>query len=490
MTPVHNPSAKMTSKHQVTILVKGSGAPGEIFSLPEGTSLAVGKDESCGIVLNSPKISPRHCVLHFEKGKFAVTDWFTESGTWVNGEKIYAETQLRKGDTLVVGPFELNFSFGNEAETERGETLTWGIGYRQVEEPETVSETKPNTLSQSDHLQVAQDDDQAEALRYQIEELLSENAELKREVHFQKAMANARTSSDSPYDTAAADDSEQLRSEVEMLQAELLKKEQEFEELLARSGHDSPSEDAGSESGETMRLVQRLESLMEELKYSDERIRDLEGLVQASDEAAMAEKAEREQIAGWVSEIESRIAEREAQWRLEEDRLKRELAEMAARCAKAEERTEKTLTVSLNDAHIELQKDIEDLKGRNQIIVKELMKARADYHELAALVKKTGMSESDIRELNSKQSAMREQEIEIARERAAIARERAELANQREEIARSGSREAAVSVADPDQRIRLFREHLREIHDSEKEERRKNGLSGRIARLFRRLEDG
>jgi Inner membrane component of T3SS, cytoplasmic domain len=480
----------MTTKVQATILVKGPNSPDETHLLPDGASLVAGSDAACGIVLDAPKISPRHCVLHFEKGKLAVTDWFTESGTWVNGEKIYAETQLRKNDKLVVGPFEMSFSFSNCAESEQSELPTRPEVRGQVADYGLDVPSNAQSSLEPVRQQISRIDDEAEMLRYQIEELLSQNADLKREVHYQKAVASSHSADNSPYDVADIGESEQLRSEIESLHAELQRKDEEIEQLLAGTGDESGDETAGGSPSETLRLVNRLESLMDELKQSDDRIRDLEGLVQAADEAAMAERAEREQIGGWVSEIESRIAERESQWRLEEERLKRELAELTTRCQKAEQRAEKSLTVSMNDAHIELQRDIEDLKGRNQVIVKELMKARSDYHELATMIKKTGMSESEIREMNNKQSMIREQEIEIARERAAIARERAELANQREEIARVGSRELAPSVADPDQRIRMFREHLREIHDHEKEERRKSGLSGRIARLFRRLEDG
>ena len=88
------------------------------------------------------------------------------------------------------------------------------------------------------------------------------------------------------------------------------------------------------------------------------------------------------------------------------------------------------------------------------------------------------------------QATLREQHVQLARERAVLARQQAELASMRADLERS-SKAPDRRGDNIDSRVRVFREHLREIHDREQQEqqgRSERGLAARIAQIWRRLE--
>ena len=80
-----------------------------IHRMQDGTSLIIGNDENCGLSLEHNAIAAKHCVLRMADGDLFINDWYSDSGTFVNGEKIYAETQLDLRDHVTVGEFELRF---------------------------------------------------------------------------------------------------------------------------------------------------------------------------------------------------------------------------------------------------------------------------------------------------------------------------------------------------------------------------------------------
>jgi pSer/pThr/pTyr-binding forkhead associated (FHA) protein len=64
----------------------------------------IGRDPICHLRPASPLISKRHCALVVRAGKVLVRDFDSSNGTYVNGQQITGEVELRHEDHLQVGP--------------------------------------------------------------------------------------------------------------------------------------------------------------------------------------------------------------------------------------------------------------------------------------------------------------------------------------------------------------------------------------------------
>lgn len=73
------------------------------FRLFEGRNI-IGKDFSCGVCINDPKVSGQHAILLFRNDKFRLKDNLSTNGTLVNGEDIDDDSVLlHDGDIIQVG---------------------------------------------------------------------------------------------------------------------------------------------------------------------------------------------------------------------------------------------------------------------------------------------------------------------------------------------------------------------------------------------------
>ena len=66
----------------------------------------VGRGEDCHLRPKSDLISRHHCVLLVEESTVVVRDLGSRNGTFVNGQRITAESELKSGDELKIGPLE------------------------------------------------------------------------------------------------------------------------------------------------------------------------------------------------------------------------------------------------------------------------------------------------------------------------------------------------------------------------------------------------
>lgn len=64
----------------------------------------IGAEGACHLKPSSPLVSPQHCILHRGAGGLAITDLASDTGTWVNDERITRTTPIGDGDELRVGP--------------------------------------------------------------------------------------------------------------------------------------------------------------------------------------------------------------------------------------------------------------------------------------------------------------------------------------------------------------------------------------------------
>ncbi len=91
-------------------------------------------------------------------------------------------------------------------------------------------------------------------------------------------------------------------------------------------------------------------------------------------------------------------------------------------------------------------------------------------------------------ELQQMEQKLLAAQVESSRERAEMARQRAELESLKDELAQKLN--SAKNVDNADTRVRAMRQHLRDIHEEEKnalEEKRQRSLGGRISSLLNRV---
>jgi adenylate cyclase len=81
-----------------------AGEPGS-HELREGTTL-IGRASTCDLVISAPTISRHHARIRLESGRVFVSDAGSTYGTIIEGEPITNETELRAGDSFILGHLE------------------------------------------------------------------------------------------------------------------------------------------------------------------------------------------------------------------------------------------------------------------------------------------------------------------------------------------------------------------------------------------------
>jgi predicted component of type VI protein secretion system len=95
------------SSVDVKLIVVGGKHPGQEIPVP-GPKFFIGRAEDCQLRPRSEMVSRHHCVLLVEEAFLAVRDFGSKNGTFVNGEQVKAERELKAGDRLRIGPLEFD----------------------------------------------------------------------------------------------------------------------------------------------------------------------------------------------------------------------------------------------------------------------------------------------------------------------------------------------------------------------------------------------
>jgi len=323
-----------------------------------------------------------------------------------------------------------------------------------------------------------------QSLRLRVAELEMENEELRQQKEFWT------TSQDGG--SADAFDEEMvglLKAELEELQNEVAQRDARIAELteMAETGgttaESSPSDD---EPTDTAALLERLERLLDELQSRDEHVAALEELLQAAEEATRAEQEERQQLSGWVSEIEGRIAQREQEWQAQQERLHRQIAELREERERFDERLREMTRRhgSTAQAHMlaDLQANVEELTAKLQ----QSEDARDKLRKHIDSVEFQNTMEGQKKKV---EELLREERLQLSQEYTQMARERAEVARMKAELEKQAP-DRQQTVDDATCRVRAFREHLKDIHQQESASQKEAaGLSQRLSRLWKRLEN-
>ncbi len=83
---------------------------GDRISLPDDSGTIVfGRSPKATLVVEDPRVSPRHCAVVFEAGFWRVRDLGSENGTRVNGTALVYPRALFRGDLIEFGTTQVRF---------------------------------------------------------------------------------------------------------------------------------------------------------------------------------------------------------------------------------------------------------------------------------------------------------------------------------------------------------------------------------------------
>lgn len=260
-----------------------------------------------------------------------------------------------------------------------------------------------------------------------------------------------------------------LQAEIERLEAEVRARD----EAMARE-HGPPAT-----AHETER---RLAELTAELALRDETINALWEHLQRHEEAEEVARAEWSQVQELVEDLENRLAEGGpgtdgAAWRAERDRADNLQRELDDNCRQWETQRRS------------LEAEIQRLRHRDAEAVSTSMLSdqaavlEAENGRLRAACERLPTLEAAAFELGK----LREQihSTEVHYDTGGKATGWGSSPSERPDQPRP----APISAADltPDERIRALRQHLREVHEQEQEERKRSQLTARLGRIWKAL---
>ncbi len=84
---------------------------GRVYPLTQMV-ITLGRDPSCQIALNDPRVSRHHAEIHQQGADYVLTDQGSSNGTSVNGQKIAGPCSLKPGDRISFGGVVCTFQTG------------------------------------------------------------------------------------------------------------------------------------------------------------------------------------------------------------------------------------------------------------------------------------------------------------------------------------------------------------------------------------------
>ena len=93
------------------VILTDINSPARSFRVPLNQAVVIGrKADVCDIAIDYEKsISAKHCEISVSGGKFYVADLQSSNGTFLNGSRVLAKTEIFSGNTLKLGRLELRF---------------------------------------------------------------------------------------------------------------------------------------------------------------------------------------------------------------------------------------------------------------------------------------------------------------------------------------------------------------------------------------------
>ena len=130
---------------ELTLKVVSGKHAGQKLRIPTPKFL-IGRGEDCHLRPNSDLVSRHHCILFVGASGAAVRDLNSRNGTFVNDERITADTPLRSGDVLKIGQltFEVRLKAGETADAAQATATKGTVERTAVPEPAAPKAAKPS----------------------------------------------------------------------------------------------------------------------------------------------------------------------------------------------------------------------------------------------------------------------------------------------------------------------------------------------------------
>ncbi len=99
---------------ELSLKVLSGRNAGQVIKVPV-TKFIIGRSEDCHLRPHSDLVSRHHCAILIDNGAVAIRDFNSRNGTFVNGEKIVGQCDLKSGDKVAVGQleFEIHAAHGS-----------------------------------------------------------------------------------------------------------------------------------------------------------------------------------------------------------------------------------------------------------------------------------------------------------------------------------------------------------------------------------------
>ena len=460
--------SERTKPDTIKLTVKNDFGSIRHCELQPDQGVFVGTSSNCGLQLSGKGLSGIHCRIGLESGKLWVQDWMSAEGTRVNGESISTKSEVQRGDVIQIGTHQIAVASGQpiaEATANESAENLDRSPQRSAVDDEPVPATGDSACSTLSQDEAEGDDEALQHVSIALELEVDEPAS----IGFDNEMFEFEEEETYDRETVAL-----LRAEIEELQSALAQRD--AEQACDRSVSQLPSspENLGAEHSDE--VLARMQELIDEANRSDERVAILDEMLHASEEANRSEHEERDQLEAWVGDIEKRVSQREHEHAAELDALRQRLEESSLQ----RERLQKQLRQAAcnGGAPKHYEETLENLQKQNEKL----------QEKLAESEKRRTALEQRLEQASGEQDrSLREERANIAKEQARISRLRFELSSK---LAAIEEMPKVVNQADREtaQRIQTLREHLREIHEQEKQEEREASITTRLAKLWKRVE--
>ena len=497
------------------VIDRQSASPIE-HSLQTGRSVFIGSGGSCGISVNGDGVCDIHCLIDVDAENVSIQDWASDTGTRVNGKEIDDKILLNVGDTIQLGALEfiLQSTQANSGHTCNQDVGQAAHGAHQLQPPVVQEPTtsdlpgkeKPLGTNESheDAFSASQQSIETELAEPNPVEFFADEPAVNDDDSFSVGNANSASDDmdpegldeivantwDSELGNWDIDDDEMydaetvnlLKSEIEDLRIQLAARDEQIALLSSEGACRDVSPESDIVGQNSQDLVDRMDDLLAEMAEHDERVKILQELLETAELQNQAEQEERNCLENWLGEIEQRIGQRESEWKAESDGLRKRLEGAISERDQAQNKLQE-VAKRYNMAPQAIEETMKQLQQQNAALQNQL---ETSQRETGALLKQLDKAKSAADE------QLQEERAKLAKERADVSRMRFQLSKELSEINETEMPEAKDQ---PDRefahRLRTLREHLREIHEEEKEERETKGesLLGRISGLWKRVED-
>ncbi len=122
---------------EVNLIVVSGKSAGQKVPVA-GPKFFVGRAEDCHLRPGSDLVSRHHAVILVEEGFAAVRDFGSKNGTFVNGERVRTERELKNGDHLKIGPLEFEVE------------LAVDVGGKKKPKVQSIQEAAARTVQTAD----------------------------------------------------------------------------------------------------------------------------------------------------------------------------------------------------------------------------------------------------------------------------------------------------------------------------------------------------